>query len=206
MMNATGWSGGFHYNAKWSGANSRDARAAAANAIVLELTSEQNIERLKKLGKEKHATLVSHSHGGNVAKLVKRQLLALGWTVDMINIETPQRKEYVSEKGKGINLNFFSRFDFIQFGGTFGLYADLSGAYTKDMEGKCGERVDCNAINVELRPYDKINKELKGTVFAAFRLLGKFAEWVNTSFGHSLHNNKDSEKQIIEKTKEVFKN
>ena len=116
MLKATNWSSvqkGMFY-ASWSGSNTYGARMEAADKLYAWITSEKNSLRDKK-----HATLISHSHGGNVSKIVKNKLEEQGWTVDIINIETPQRVDFQTNKtGDGVYLNFYSNVDLIQFLGT----------------------------------------------------------------------------------------
>ena len=171
MLKATGWSktqnAGFMIN--WSGANKSQDRILAAKGIVEWLTSDKNPHR-----NLKHTTLIGHSHGGNINKLVYNQLIALGWKVDVINIETPQRKDFDAQRNdlrKGLYLNFFSKMDAVQWAGALG--------------ESTGRRTDNSADkNIELKEDPKRFYEDAG--------------------GHSLHNNPETQKVIISETQKAF--
>lgn len=204
LLEVTGWSEiqqkAMYGN--WSGGNTRAARLAAATKIVGELTDAKQNPYLK----YKHATLVGHSHGGNVNKLVKRRLEKLGWKVDIINIETPQRNEtdYQTSKGRGKNLNFYSSSDAIQWAGTFGINFSRfwdSNVIT-DRESETGERIDKYAKNMKLTPYLFSNSynPLQTTAEG----LSNGVQWIMDSAGHSLHNNENAKKQIIDNVRKEF--
>ncbi len=115
---ATGWDMKSTFEYTWSGANDKGERINAGLMLAKKLMSPDNIYRDKK-----HATLIGHSHGGNVNKVAKNVLEANGWTVDIINISTPQRQDFQQKStGKGLNINFFSNLDYIQFMGSTALF------------------------------------------------------------------------------------
>ena len=163
MLKATNW-GDVQKEmiyASWSGSNNSGARIEAADKIYDWITSEEN--DLRDL---KHVTLLSHSHGGNIGKLLKNRLENEGWLVDIINIETPQREDFqTSGSGEGVYLNFYSKGDLVQFFGT----ADNFLTYPNN-QGPEGSRIDPNAqMNIELSTYKKLGtKEVKRTILAPF--------------------------------------
>ncbi len=55
--------------ANWSGSNTSAARMKVADKISNWLMSDKN-----PFVDQKHVTLISHSHGGNVSKIVKNKL------------------------------------------------------------------------------------------------------------------------------------
>ena len=192
----------------WGGGNSVSARKKAADKIVKELT---NI-KTNPLAHEKHAILIGHSHGGNVNKLVKKKLLAMGWRVDMINIETPQRSDYKAPivKGKGINISFYSEFDLIQFGGSFSLRMESLPEFNYNYFSKTTGREDPNAINYKLEfknPY--LNGKSwyeKPFIEFGYTLERRIPDWFSSSLGHSLNTVPNFQNQIYEITKRVLGN
>jgi hypothetical protein len=156
----------------WSGANKASERRTAAKEIYNFLTSSNN-----PYANEKHATLISHSHGGNVAKVLNNLLASDDWKVDIINIETPQREDFqVKTLTDGKYLNFYSTEDLIQFMGTSGQNSEFGKARTDKKADK----------NIEL-------KENRGIL-----------RWIKNAAGHSLHNDNTSSQQIIEETRKKF--
>lgn len=111
-----------------------------------------------------------------------------GWVVDIINIETPQRKDYQSAKtGPGVYLNFYSNNDLIQKLGA-------SGA-----EGPLGARKDPKAdANIPL--VESIPITIPGQPLPA----NKIVTWFKDSGGHSLQNNELSNSNIVDQTKKAF--
>ncbi|MFV0184152.1 hypothetical protein OBK25_05440 [Empedobacter falsenii] len=194
MTNATGRNGSPSYQLNWSGGNSDQARHSAAATLVNFLTSNDN-----PLNQEKHATLIGHSHGGNVNKLVKNDLESQGWNVDLINISTPQRDDYSTNSGNGTYLNFYSDFDLIQY---IGSVNSVSGLVD-------GARTDKNATNVEVNNWkDMGGKKYGNTVVAPLVYIlegaGNAIEWMlNDSAGHGLHNS-PAQNQIIKETEKEF--
>jgi|SRR5690554_6619804 len=159
---------------------------------------------LESIGQSKHATLIGHSHGGNVGKLVKEGLEEQGWIVDLINISTPQRDDFqTSNKGNGKYLNFYSNVDLIQYIGSIN---SLESTITES-------RIDKNADrNIEVdnwKEYGSNSKELKQTVVAPFVYIlegmGNLVEWIfKDGAGHSVHNS-EAQQQIIKDTGNEFK-
>ncbi len=207
MIQATNWTDlGYHLEVKWSGGNSPDARLAASDKIVEYLTSVDNIEKTwLASGEAFHVTLIAHSHGGNVAKMTKNRLEEMGWTVDLINIETPQREDYQTNKtGKGVYLNFYNSFDLVQFFGTADNFIT-----NPTNQGPEGSRRDPNAKNIGLDAYRNVN-EVNGhqTIAAPAIWLGvgiqNSKDWVSDAAGHSMHENKRSSEQVITETKKAF--
>jgi len=184
MLHATKWdkTPNSGYTFKWSGGNNDRARQNAASSMVSWLFSDKN--PLRDL---KHATLIGHSHGGNVNKIIKERMEILGWKVDVINIETPQRSDYKGGnygEGKGMYINFYSPNDAVQYMGAFG------------KNGSSGPRIDPNAkINYNLLtptcPTDNPDAGYTGTA---------------GSLGHSVHNDENAQKVIIDITKRAFDN
>jgi len=173
---------------EWSGGNYSEDRMKAAKEIVNQINTNENINKLSALGLNKRVILVSHSHGGNVAKIIKNQLEARGWLVDIINIETPQRSDFQTDrKGNGVYLNFYSSKDLIQFWGSYLDFDNISSA------GPIGTRKDPNAQpsgNVELFPYLE-------TLNSQALLWYNVSKWVLVSAGHSLQNDKTGQWQIL---------
>jgi hypothetical protein len=156
----------------WSGANKSSERRIAAKEIYNFLTSPNN-----PYADKKHATLISHSHGGDVAKVLNNLLSTDDWTVDIINIETPQREDFrVKTLTDGRYLNFYSTEDLIQFMGT-------SGENTEFGKARTDKKAD---RNIEL-------KESRGIL-----------RWIKNAAGHSLHNDNAASQQIIEETRKEF--
>ena len=167
---ATGWDMNSTFEYTWSGANDAEERRAAGVMLAEKLMSTDNIYRDKK-----HATLIGHSHGGNVNKVAKNILEDNGWTVDIINISTPQRKDFQqNKKGSGLNINFYSDLDFIQLIGvdTFLLTDDF------DNSGPLGERKDPKSDN--------------------FKISGAnlWVNWLKNAGGHSYHNDSTSQRKM----------
>src|SRR6185437_9512137 len=118
---------------------------------------------------------------GNIAKLVKNTLEDFGWKVDLINIETPQTATYQSDnRGSGIYLNFFSDNDMVQKMGTWGLGT-----------GPSGPRID---------PKAQMNIDLLSTKGNSGEVYKGDASWL----GHSVHNNANASKIIIDMTDKAF--
>jgi hypothetical protein len=129
---------------------------------------------------------VCHSHGGNVAKRVKNILEGYdpAWVVDVINIETPQRSNFQFNNSSGKILNFWSNIDFWQWAGTI---ADFDSSMPDP--GPLGSRKDPKAdINLQLLSLPKIGIESYG---------GEMLRWINTTMGHSLHNDDWAKAQIL---------
>jgi len=185
MMHVTNWDKvkqtAFYGN--WSGANKNAARNQAANVFFDFLVSEKNPYRALN-----HVTLIGHSHGGNVNKVLANKLTELGWRVDILNIETPQRSYFTKPAGTfGIALNFSSKADLIQFAGAFG------------SKSATGSRHDWSADkNIEL-------PEIFPTVMPGSSIpVSSVLQWLKDSGGHSLHNNGLAQAAIITETKKAF--
>jgi RHS repeat-associated protein len=167
---ATGWDMNSTFEYTWSGANDAEQRMEAGKMLAKKLMSADNIYRDKK-----HATLIGHSHGGNVDKIAKGILEDNGWTVDIINISTPQRKDFQQKRtGKGLNINFYSDLDYVQFIGvdTFLLSDDFNNS------GPLGERKD---------PYSD-NYKVSG--------VNLWVNWFSNALGHSYHNDSASQRKM----------
>jgi RHS repeat-associated protein len=164
---STGWDMDSTFEYSWSGANSKTQRNFAGEKLAEMLMSAENLYRDKK-----HATLIGHSHGGNVNKIAKNILEKNGWTVDIINISTPQRKDFQqNKKGKGLNINFYSDVDLIQWIGV----DDFKGS---DNQGALGSRQDPKSNNYKI---------------TGIRTLWN---WFKNSGGHSLHNDNAAKTKI----------
>jgi hypothetical protein len=162
----------------WSGNNDKFERYYAAGRIVEWVNSSSNPQVASK-----HLTLIGHSHGGNVNKIVKNRLEAKGWRVDIINIETPQRKDYESRNtGKGVYLNFYSPIDLVQYGGAL----FQPGADGRRQDPVADKNVKLFEITV---PFNTVNNTFK---------------WLGDGVGHSLQNNSDCQKQIVDETQKAF--
>jgi RHS repeat-associated protein len=136
VAKATGWEAKSTFEFTWTGNNNTADRKTAGKMLATDLMSESNPFR-----DSKHATLVGHSHGGNVDKEAKNILEKNGWNVDIINIATPQRTDHQTKNGKGEYLNFYSDNDAVQYVGA------------KPETASKGARVDANAdINQEVAP------------------------------------------------------
>ena len=160
---------------QWSGENNSTAREVAAQELSLILNSNLGISLLRNFGFDRHIVLVSHSHGGNVAKLLKNKLEDLDsrWLVDLINIETPQRNDIQIKSKKGIILNIWSNGDFIQW---LGSIADFD--LKQPSPGPFGSRKDPVAdFNIQLLAPNFVTQEQYGP--AMFK-------WIKNSLGHSL--------------------
>jgi len=83
-------------NVEWSGGNNSKTREQSATDLSNYLNSDLGKGLLVKSKSPLHVTLVTHSHGGNVAKLIKQKLEATSafWIVDLVNIETPPEDGY----------------------------------------------------------------------------------------------------------------
>ena len=189
-------------NIDWGGDNNKIARETAADKIVAELINPKK----NPLSYEKYAVLIGHSHGGNVNKLVKKKLIALGWTVDMINIETPQRTDYVSPKGNGININFYSEADLVQFFGSISFHWGVKPEMTWTNTG----RIDPNAFNIRLFEFTNAITSNRAAYEKPFIEFGHSIEtnipkWFDDNEGHSLQNNFYVQSQILNVIKNSFK-
>ena len=174
LASATGWSPKSTYEYSWSGENNVSAREMGGKQLAKWLMSDAN--PYKNL---KHATLVGHSHGGNGDKITKNILEANGWEVDIINIATPQREDFQSDnKGKGLYINFYNNNDLIQYLGAMGGSNDNTGRYQNNKNS----RID-NKANVNKKIITK-------------------GDWINMNAGHSYHNVKDAQDQIIKTIKD----
>jgi RHS repeat-associated protein len=184
LANATGWSKNQTFEYSWSGTNKAYNRKHAAKILVSKLMNENTNPDAAK----KHVTLVGHSHGGNINKVVQRILSKKGWTVDIINMETPQRQDfqtYYDAKENGVYLNFYYSNDLIQFEGV--------GDYGHDPNnvGNYGERKDGNADkNISL---DNVYRNSES------------GEWWSDYAGHSIHKNKDVINYILKIVGENFR-
>lgn len=122
----------------WNAGNGGAFRYSAAVNMTEWFLSDKNPYR-----NLKHATLIGHSHGGNVAKMVKNNLEQQGWVVDLIEIATPQTDEYQTDvTGTGVYLNFYSSSDPVQYLGALS-------------QGTQGPRIDPNAqvnLNMNTEP------------------------------------------------------
>ena len=171
LASATGWSPKSTYEYSWSGKNNVPERKMAGEKLAKWLMSDAN--PYKDL---KHATLVGHSHGGNGNKITKNILEANGWEVDIINIATPQREDFQSDrKGEGLYINFYNNSDIIQVLGKIGDGSnDGTGRYTSSHKKA---RIDNNA---------KINAEVSF-----------IKDWFQITFGHSYHQEVNAQNQMI---------
>jgi len=178
LASAAGWKENETFEFTWTGENESQDRVVAGAMLAHRLMSDDNPNKANK-----HATLIGHSHGGNVIKIAKGILEENGWTVDVINMSTPQRIDFQQSKGKGVNLNFFSKGDLIQWIGTDdGLYMvkDLSNV------GPLGSRKDPASYNVELDIDDNP------------------VNFYNNKAGHSFHNDLEVQNDIETVVKEQF--
>lgn len=171
IADATGWSADQTFEYSWTGTNKSWNRKQAAKTLAAKLMDTEINPDVNK----KHVTLVGHSHGGNVNKEVQNILEKRGWTVDIINIETPQRQDHqttVSAKDNGVYMNFYYSNDLIQYMGT-----GDNGHFNADNVGNYGERFDGNAdVNISLdNVYDN----------------SKSSDWWGDSFGHSIQDRSD---------------
>lgn len=124
---------------------------------------------------KKHATLVGHSHGGNVIKEAEKILTKAGWSVDIINMGTPQREDHQSSgSNDGLYLNFYNDNDAVQWYGTDDNYIWRD----EGNVGAEGPRIDPNADqNVEIETGDS---------------------WIGNNAGHSFHQDKKAQDKIIQ--------
>ncbi len=176
----SGWNANSTYEFAWSGANKSVDRVVGGAMLAHRLMSEDNPYR-----ELKHATLIGHSHGGNVNKIAKNILEENGWTVDLINISTPQREDFQQESiGNGVNLSFYSSGDLIQWIGTDDGFNSL---WTWNSEGPLGSRKDPKSKNIKI---------------SGFNLLWN---WISNSGGHSYHNDTSSQRKIEAKVNKEFK-
>ena len=167
IANVAGWDKNSTFEYNWSGENNIYARVQAGYVLAYKLMSDDNI--YKNL---KHVTLVGHSHGGNVAKIAKNILEQNGFIVDIINISTPQRRDFEQdESGKGVNLNFYSRSDLVQWLGTINFYE-------AENAGELGARKDSKSKNYRINGILDIR------------------EWYFKAAGHSIHNNHSCQLQM----------
>jgi RHS repeat-associated protein len=184
LGDATGWSKDQTFEYTWSGENASSNRKSAAKYLAKRLMDEN----INPDASQKHVTLVGHSHGGNVNKETQRILEKKGWTVDVINISTPQRDDHQTTsdaKDNGVYLNFYSNGDAVQWFGTDDNYIFRD----TDNIGPWGARKDQNA--------DK-NINVGSTANNSAQ------EWGNSSAGHSYHQDLDAIKFIVEKVQQAF--
>jgi hypothetical protein len=154
------------YEYSWTGTNKAVNRRGAAIILANKLMDpEQN-----PYADEKHAVLIGHSHGGNVNKEVQKILKKNGWTVDIVNIATPQRKDHqISEVSSNeVYVNFYSSDDLIQWLGTDDNYIFRD----EDNVSNFGPRIDLKA---------NVNKSVDGV------LDDGATPWFENSGGHSYH-------------------
>ncbi len=185
IAKATGWSEDQTFEYSWTGTNRAWNRKEAAKTLASKLMdSEINPDADKK-----HVTLVGHSHGGNVNKEVQKILIKKGWTVDIINISTPQRDDHQSTsdaKSNGVYLNFYSNGDAVQWAGT-----DDNLVWRDEPNvGPWGPRKDQNADR-NISVGSTANNSLK--------------EWGGSFAGHSYHQDLDAIQFIINKVEDAFK-
>ena len=179
LANYSGWNSESTYEFTWSGANNSLDRVLAGTMLAHRLMSDENPYK-----NAKHATLIGHSHGGNVNKIATGILEENGWTVDIINISTPQREDFQqTKKGKGINLNFYSDGDLIQWIGTDDGFNSI-GKWTS--EGPLDSRMDQKSKNINV---------------SGANLL---VNWFENMAGHSYHNDFTSQRKIEKEVKEEF--
>lgn len=175
----SGWNSESTYEFTWSGANKSVDRVVGGAMLAHRLMSEENPYR-----DAKHATLIGHSHGGNVNKITKGILEENGWTVDIINISTPQREDFQQTKtGDGINLNFYSGGDLIQWIGTDDGFNSIG---EWNSEGPLGSRKDPKSKNINI---------------SGANLL---VNWFGNMAGHSYHNDVMSQRKIEKEVKKEF--
>jgi hypothetical protein len=174
----TGWTHEQTFEWTWSGKNQAINRKLTAKLLAKSLVDPET----NPYAHLKHVTLVAHSHGGNVAKEAQKILVKKGWTVDIINIATPQRKDHQSSSGgKGVYLNFYNKNDVIQWFGTDDNYV----LRDENNVGELGPRKDPNA---------QLNKEIDvGT------------NWFMSSGGHSYHQDPNAQEQILKTVQNYFK-
>lgn len=172
VADITGWDYKSTYEYSWSGENSVNARKIAGKRLAEWIMSDVN--PYKDL---KHVTFMGHSHGGNVNKIAKNILEKNGWKVDIINIATPQRKDFQSnKKGNGLYINFYNNTDIIQVAGKIGDGSgDASGRYTNS---HTKSRIDNKA---------SVNREI-----------GFKSGWLKMFGGHSYHRDTSAQKQMID--------
>ena len=169
LASATGWSPKSTYEYSWSGKNDTKDRKMAGEKLAKWLMSDAN--PYKDL---KHATLVGHSHGGNGNKITKNILEANGWEVDIINIATPQREDFQSDrKGKGLYINFYNSNDLIQYLGSIGDGSDDTGRYQNNKSSRIDNKAN---VNKKIIPY---------------------GDWINMNAGHSYHQEVNTQNQMI---------
>lgn len=173
----SGWNAKSTYEFTWSGKNKATDRVTAGAMLAHRLMSEDNPYR-----ESKHATLVGHSHGGNVNKIAKNILEENGWTVDIINISTPQRKDFQQDsKGTGVNINLYSNGDLIQWIGVDNFDFD-----SETNQGPLGSRLDPKSNNYKISGANL------------------FVNWIKNAAGHSYHNDVMSQEQIEKVIKQEF--
>ncbi|TRW97019.1 hypothetical protein [Flavobacterium gawalongense] len=175
---ASGWNKKSTYEFTWSGANNAKDRVKAGQMLAHRLMSKDNPYR-----DAKHATLAGHSHGGNVNKVAKNILEKNGWTVDILNFATPQRKDFQQAKtGNGVNLNFYSKGDAVQWFGA----ADNYFMNERKNTGPLGARIDPFSYSYEINVKDNVFK------------------WIDNSAGHSYHQDYKPQQQMLEIIEKVF--
>jgi hypothetical protein len=202
MAEATGWGSDVPlYLQKWSGDNKTSARLDAAGELYDFLSSDENSVRHLK-----HTTLIAHSHGGNVVKDAADMLISDGWRVDIINIATPQRKDFQllnSEQNSGVYLNFYNNADLVQYMGTNDvfIYTPLVNAMWWLPDNKGGERKFETIPGLPSFGGSRIDP----VADANFQVgTGSLGNWLTGSAGHSLHEKAESAAFIIKATKEFF--
>lgn len=169
---ATGWNKNSTYEYTWSGENTAEARTKGGEMLAQRLMSSAN-----PFAKDKHATLLGHSHGGNVDKVAKNILEDNGWTVDLINIATPQRDDFQQNKtGSGLNLNFYSGGDAVQWFGA----ADNYMMNDRNNAGPAGARIDPFSYSYEINVADNP------------------FNWFGNSAGHSYHQDYRPQQQMLQ--------
>jgi RHS repeat-associated protein len=165
IASATGWEANSTYEYTWTGNNDTKDRIQAGDKLANHLMSDENPYK-----DSKHATLVGHSHGGNVNKVAKNILEQNGWTVDIINIATPQRTDHQSSNtGDGVYLNFYNTNDAVQYAGAKPKTA-TDGA-RKDSKAELNQAVETHkswignsgghSIHQDPRAQDEILKSIK---------------------------------------------
>ena len=167
---SAGWDSDSTFEFTWTGENSTEARQLGGTELANALMSDDNPFK-----DDKHATLIGHSHGGNVNKEAKNILEENGWTVDIINIATPQRTDHETNKSEsGVYVNFYNNNDAVQYAGA------------KPKTAKDGARKDSNA---------QVNKEIDPSLLS----------WFGSSGGHSYHQNSSAQRQMEKAVKKAFK-
>ncbi len=174
IASATGWDSKSTFEFTWTGKNSSSDRNTGGEQLAKQLMSDNNPYRSKK-----HATLIGHSHGGNVNKVAKNILEKNGWIVDIVNIATPQRSDHTTEReGRYINyyenkyINFYNNNDLVQYSGA------------KPQTSPDGPRLDPKAdSNVEIETSNN---------------------WFSNSGGHSFHQDSKAQEKMLEEIRKLF--